>query len=78
MIKDIEEGLRIQVLDADTRRMRENEIKGEQKELARIGADVKQLAAEETSLMQDIASEQSRRADFNQRIEELERALARR
>jgi hypothetical protein len=43
-----------------------------------MNADVQRLSTEETILAQDLASEQSRWADVNQRLEELERALERR
>jgi hypothetical protein len=39
---------------------------------------VQRLLTEESLLTQDISSEQNRWTEFNQRLEELERALARR
>ena len=47
-------------------------------ELAKRRAEVQRLITEESFLTQDIAAEQNRWTDFNQRLEELERALARR
>jgi len=52
------------------------ELKELQAEVARRRTEVQRLTAEETSLTQDIAAEQNRWTDFNQRLEELERALA--
>ncbi len=46
--------------------------------VARGRAEVQRLTAEEVYLVQDIAAEQNRWTDFNQRLEELERALSRR
>jgi hypothetical protein len=54
------------------------ELKELQAEVARRRAEVQRLTLEETSLMQDIGAEQSRWTEFNQRLEELERALGRR
>jgi hypothetical protein len=48
------------------------QLKGD---LARKQAQVQRLTAEETMLEQDIASEQGRWSDFNQRLEALEREL---
>ena len=46
------------------------------REVARASADVQRLTAEESSVASDIASEQGRWTELNQRLEELERALA--
>ena len=46
--------------------------------LARGHAEVQRVTAEETLLTQDIAAEQNRWSEFNQRLEELERGLGRR
>lgn len=51
------------------------QLKGE---LARRRTEVQRLTAEESALAQDISAEQNRWTDFNQRLEELERALGRR
>ena len=45
---------------------------------ARGNAEVQRLFAEETIVIQELAAEQNRWTDFNRRLEELERALARR
>jgi len=61
------------------------DIKGTEYELSKVkpewtlvNAEVQRLAAEESYLTQDLAGEQNRWTDFNQKLEELERALARR
>jgi len=41
-------------------------------------AEVQRLQGDESSLLQDITNEQNRWTEFNQRLEELERALPRR
>jgi chromosome segregation ATPase len=46
--------------------------------LAVASAEVQRLTAEETTVAGEITSEQARWMDFNQRLEELERALGRR
>ena len=40
-----------------------------------LSSEIQRLTAEESSIAADIASEQGRWNDFNQRLEELERAL---
>ena len=42
-----------------------------------MNAEVQRLSNQQIMLAQDLASEQSRWADLNQRLEELERALRR-
>lgn len=54
------------------------ELKELKAEVALRRTEVQRLTAEETFLTQDIAAEQSRWSDFNQRLEELDRALGRR
>ena len=53
-------------------------LKSLKSEMARPLADVQRLTGEETTLASEITAEQARWADFNQRLEELERALGRR
>ena len=48
------------------------------KDLAQKQAQLQRAMTEQTLIEQDIATEQSRWTDFNQRLEDLERALARR
>ena len=49
---------------------------GMKKQAAAAQANVDRLAAEEVQLTQDLAAEQARWIDINQRLDELERALA--
>jgi DNA repair exonuclease SbcCD ATPase subunit len=64
--------------NSEGRRLAEYELTQVKPRLARAQAEVQRMAAEETLLTQDIAAEQSRWTDFNQRLEELERGLSRR
>jgi hypothetical protein len=57
---------------------REFELKMLKRESGVTQAEVQRLLSEESFLVQDIATEQARWSDFNQRLEELDRALARR
>ena len=51
-------------------------VKGMKQQVAAAQANVDRLAAEEVQLTQDLAAEQARWIDINQRLDELERALA--
>jgi chromosome segregation ATPase len=62
----------------EDRRLAEDNLKELRTRVARRRAEVQRLTAEEALLTQDIAAEQGRWTDFNQRLEELERALSRR
>ncbi len=53
-------------------------VKEQKAELARGRVTVQRLKDEEALLLQDIAAEQGRWTDLNQRLEQLERELARR
>jgi len=53
-------------------------LNGMKQEVAAAQATVDRLAAEETQLTQDLTVEQGRWIDINQRLDELERALAKR
>jgi DNA repair exonuclease SbcCD ATPase subunit len=77
-LKGLAEALNEPGIDAETRRGREGEFRALKTEWSRVNTDVQRLSAEETVLVQDIAAEQNRWTEFNQRLEELERALARR
>ena len=46
--------------------------------LAKKHLELQRLMTEETLITQDISAEQNRWSEFNQRLEELERALGRR
>lgn len=63
---------------ADEREEVDHVVAGLKLQLARATGDAQRLAAEESSLAADIASEQGRWTEFNQRLEDLERALGRR
>lgn len=53
-------------------------VEGFKKQVAAAQANVNRLAAEEQQLTQDLTAEQGRWIDINQRLDELERALAKR
>lgn len=53
-------------------------LPGRKRELAEHRASVARLTAEETQLAADLATEQGRWTDINQRLDELERALSKR
>jgi hypothetical protein len=53
-------------------------LAGFKKQIAAAQANVDRLVAEEMQLTQDVTTEQARWIDINQRLDELERALARR
>jgi hypothetical protein len=53
-------------------------VAGMKGEVATAQANVDRLAAEEAQLTQDVTTEQTRWIEFNQRLDELERSLARR
>jgi hypothetical protein len=74
-IARFENALKSSSLSAEQRDEIENMLKGLRLDLARPLAEVQRLTAEESSLANDIATEQARWADFNQRLEALERAL---
>jgi peptidoglycan hydrolase CwlO-like protein len=63
--------------DPEIRRDAEAELKNLKTELTRATLEVQQLLTEEAAVSQDISNEQGRWTEFNQRLEELERALAR-
>ena len=49
--------------------------KDQQRQLALVNAEVQRLTAEESTYATDVANEQARWIEFNQRLEDLERAL---
>src|SRR5258708_27024989 len=51
-------------------------VPGKKREVAAAQANVDRLVAEEAQLTQDVTSEQARWVEINQRLDELERALA--
>ncbi|HEY7500062.1 MAG TPA: hypothetical protein VH740_16190 [Vicinamibacterales bacterium] len=68
----------IPTMNDEHRRQLEFEIKAAKSEHARLAGEMQKLAAEEAFLTQEIANEQGRWSDFNQRLEELERSLVKR
>jgi chromosome segregation ATPase len=77
-VASLETELKTRSIPAEEREMMENHLIDLKRSLASPLAEVQRLTAEEGSLVNEIASEQGRWADFNQRLEELERALVRR
>jgi hypothetical protein len=73
-----ETALRDGSLTTDERSTVEEHLKMLRGHLVAPLAEVRRLSAEETSLASEISAEQARWADFNQRLEELERTLSRR
>jgi hypothetical protein len=63
--------------DAERRRAFEAEVRAIKSRLPAVGARLQQRQTEESTLSADISAEQGRWTDFNQRLEELERALTR-
>lgn len=61
--------------DPNERRQAEHMIAMMRREMATTSSEIQRLTAEESSTSADIASEQARWNEFNQRLEELERAL---
>lgn len=77
-VKDEAEGVKQFHDDPEIRRGREAQLRATTVEWSRKNTEVQQLLAEDALLNQDIGAEQRRWTDFNQRLEDLERALARR
>ena len=63
--------------EPEMRREIEAQLKGLKAEIARANLDIQRLQNDEAVLAQDIAAEQGRWAEINQRLEELERSLGR-
>ena len=64
--------------DSTHRSAIEGELPTIKQELARVTAEVQRLQTEESEAAAQVSSEQARWAEINQRLEELDRALARR
>jgi chromosome segregation ATPase len=77
-IAHAEEQLKTASLSAQQREGLENLLIDVKRHLDLVRAEVSRLTAEEASVANDIANEQARWTDFNQRLEELDRALTRR
>lgn len=77
-VTTIESELKTGSFTAEHREQTEFHVAHLKRNLAGPRAEVSRLTAEEASLANDIATEQARWTDFNQRLEDLERALVRR
>lgn len=64
--------------DPNERRQAEQMIIVIKREIATTASEIQRLTAEESSISADVASEQARWSELNQRLEELERALGQR
>ena len=64
--------------NSQNRGQAEAELEMVKSAIARKSEDVQRLSADESMLVQDVTAEQNRWTDFNQRLDELERALNRR
>ena len=64
--------------DPNERRQIEHMIAEAKREISITSSEIQRLTAEEASISTDIAAEQARWNDFNQRLEELEASLSRR
>jgi hypothetical protein len=65
-------------LDGPDAKQVEMMLKDHRRGMAQSAAEMQRLTAEEATLTTDVASEQSRWTEINQRLEELERSLTRR
>ena len=65
-------------MPADEREHMETRLKGLRRDLAVASREVQRLTDEEVFLRNEIGAEQARWADFNQRLEELERTVMQR
>lgn len=62
--------------DPNERRQAEHMIAQMKREMAVTSSEIQRLTTEEASITADVAAEQARWNDFNQRLEELERSLS--
>ena len=65
-------------LPPEERDQLEHIIRGLKNEIADSSAEVQRLMADETAMAGELAAEQTRWSEFNQKLEELERTLGRR
>jgi hypothetical protein len=77
-VRILSDGVNARDIDLETRRGRESELADVKAEWRRLNAEVQRFIVEEAQIAQDLGAEQTRWNDFNQKLEELERALARR
>lgn len=75
--KRFEEAVRTRA-NADERADLEAQLDRRKRDAARLGANLQQLQNEESTLASQIAAEQTRWTELGQRLDELERSLARR
>jgi hypothetical protein len=75
-VADMQRGLESNTVDPKLRSDIESELPHTKRELARAVADSQQLQTEEMDAANQLANEQARWAEINQRLEDLERALA--
>jgi chromosome segregation ATPase len=73
----LEQQLERNTVPADVRPQLEFELNRVKKDGARMAADIQRLQAEQSDVAAQVASEQARWVDINQRLEELERTLER-
>ena len=64
--------------NSQNRGLAEQELASVKRVLSRKSEEVRRLSADESMLVQDVTTEQSRWTDFNHRLDELERALNKR
>jgi predicted nucleic acid-binding Zn-ribbon protein len=76
-VASIEETVKSTALAERERGQMEQELPSVKIMSARAAAEVQRLQVEESGIVQELASEQGRWSDINQRMEELERALTR-
>ena len=77
-VKQFESGLASATTTAQMREELQQMLPGRRREVAERRATVARFTTEEAQLGADLATEQGRWTDINQRLDELERALARR
>jgi predicted nucleic acid-binding Zn-ribbon protein len=76
-VSRLEKGSR-ESLNAEERRDMEEALPRVKRNAKQAASEIQRLQGDESSLLQDITSEQNRWTEFNLRLEELERALPRR
>lgn len=77
-IEQFQDGLQQGAFEEKDRKAVQGQLADIKGEYAQMNADLQRLRAEETEVAQLVAMEQTRWAEINQRLEDLERALTRR
>jgi hypothetical protein len=72
-----EEALKSPLSEGIDRRQVEDQLRNDKVRYARAVTELQRLQVEEAAIVQELATEQGRWSDINQRMEELERALTR-